>query len=96
MKNIKFKIDIKEKYTKISFKLRDVITPDILINLNPPQVDKTKGVILSGSGPIWFYGYLVHFYHTTKFIAFYEPRLDRGVVIETHTIEHKIGDLISL
>jgi len=96
MENIKFKSDEKDAYTIVSFELSDVITPDILRFINPPKVNPTKGVILSGRGPIWLYCYLVHHYHPTKFIATYDPRLGGAVIIESHTLGYRIGEIIKV
>lgn len=91
---MKFKIMKKENFTVIHFELESNITPDILKDLKPPKVDGTKGVVLSGRGPIWLYCYLAHYYHPTKFIATYDPRLGGAVVVESHSPEYGIGELI--
>ncbi|MDH7477719.1 MAG: CRISPR-associated ring nuclease Crn3/Csx3 [Candidatus Bathyarchaeota archaeon] len=96
METIKFKSDEKDEYTTISFELNNAITPAVLSFIAPPKVNSTKGVILSGRGPVWLYGYLVHYYHMTRFIAIYDPRIGGAVVIESHTHGHKIGDVIKM
>jgi len=72
MNKIEFKIIEKDEYTLLHFDLKDSITPEILLYLSPPKVNATKGVVLSGRGPIWLYCYLAHYYHPTKFIATYD------------------------
>jgi len=67
-----------------------------LPNLQPPKVEGTKTVLLSGRGPVWLYATLVHFYHYAKAVATYEPRLNAYVVVATHTKDLKVGDLITL
>lgn len=95
---INFSIKTKDNFTLIEFELQRELEPRDLSNINPPDPVKEKFsanvVILSGRGPIWLYGYLIHFYHPTKAVAVFDPRLDGAVVIETHTKDFKIGDLI--
>jgi CRISPR-associated protein Csx3 len=97
---VEFGIRNNEYYCLIHFKIKQELVPNDLQNINPPDPIKNKfshkGVILSGRGPIWFYGFLIHFYHPTKFIAIYDPRLNGAVVIESHTLEYKLGDLVPI
>ncbi len=90
----------KQKYSIIYFSVENVITPDELATLTPPDPISNdfahKGVILSGRGPIWLYGYLVHFYHPTLWVATYDPRLKGAVVVESHSPEVKVGDVIPI
>jgi len=94
------KIDFKVKeggnYTLVYFELESSITPDILKKANPPKVECTKGVVLSGRAPIWLYCYLVHHYHPTKFIATYDPRVGGAVVVESHVRELEVGEVIKV
>jgi len=73
-------------------------SPEDLRNINPPDPVKngfsSKVVILSGRGPIWFYGFLIHFYHPTKAIGIFDPRLDGAVIVATHNPSLKVGDVI--
>jgi CRISPR-associated protein Csx3 len=97
MKMRKIKFDVREEeYSIVSFEIDGVISPEDLAALTPPKVDGSKGVILSGRGPIWFYCFLTHFYHPTKFIATYDPRLEGAVIVETHSLEHAIGSVLNL
>ncbi|MCM8809843.1 MAG: CRISPR-associated ring nuclease Crn3/Csx3 [Candidatus Omnitrophica bacterium] len=95
---IKFSVKNKDKFALIEFELIKEIEPSDLGNLNPPDPVKegfsSKVIILSGRGPIWLYGCLIHFYHPTKAIAIYDPRLNGAVIIETHSKDFKIGQLI--
>ena len=72
-----------------------VITPDELKKLEVPIVNSRKGVILTGRAPIWLYGFLVHFFHPTAWIAIYDPRLG-PVVIASHSIEQKVGEILKI
>ena len=96
MNKIEFKIIEKDEYTLLHFDLKDSITPEILLYLSPPKVNATKGVVLSGRGPIWLYCYLAHYYHPTKFIATYDPRLGGAVIVESYNPNYKIGNILKL
>lgn len=93
---MEFKVIEKENYTIINFELKGNITPKILQELKPPKVDGTKGVVLSGRGPIWLYCYFVHHYHPTKFIATYDPRAGGAIVVESHTQGMEVGEIIEV
>ncbi len=94
MENIKFTTDEKEHWTVVSFELNDVISPGDLSNLIPPNINSVKGVVLNGRGPIWLYCYLAHYYHIATFVATCDPRLGGAVVVESHTLEFKVGEII--
>ncbi len=96
MNEITFTVKEEDEYTLVYFELNDIIGPEILKNLTPPKVDGRKGVVLSGRGPIWLYAYLTHYYHPTAYVAVYDPRLGKGVVIETHTQNYKLGDTMDI
>lgn len=95
MGEIIFKVKEDDEYSILAFELGGVISPEDLRALSPPKVEGSKGVILSGRGPIWLYCFLTHFYHPTKFIATYDPRLEGAVIVETHSRAYKIGSVIS-
>ena len=92
---IEFRTKEKETYTIVYFELKENITPEILQQLKPPKVDETKGIVLSGRGPIWLYCYLAHYYHPTKFIATFDPRIG-GVITESHASDYKVGEIIKV
>ena len=96
MDEISFTIKEEDEYTLVYFELNGIIGPDILKNLTPPKVDGRKGVVLSGRGPIWLYAYLTHYYHPTAYIAVYDPRLGKGVIVESHIRIYKPGETINL
>ena len=93
---IKFKVEEKDKYSIVSFKLDNVIAPENLTSLKPPKVNPTKGVVLSGRGPIWLYCYLTHHYHPTRFIATYDPRVGGAIIVESHIANYKVGDILKV
>ena len=55
-----------------------------------------EGVILSGRLPIWVFGGLVHMYHPRPWVATYDPRLQGGVVVQSHVKFPRVGDVIPL
>lgn len=94
---MKFSTDVKNHFTLVEFDLAEsggVITPDDLREITPPLVDARKGVIISGRGPVWLFATLAHFYHPTKWVAAYDPRLGGGVVVQSHDENVDIGDVI--
>lgn len=96
MGNVKFTVNEEKEFTLISFEMSDILIPEDLATITPPEVNGAKGVVLSGRGPIWLYCFLTHFYHPTKFIATYDPRLEGAVVVERHAIEYQVGSVIRL
>jgi CRISPR-associated protein Csx3 len=93
---IEFKVDEKAELTIVHFDLRGAITPEELKKLKPPKVKGTKGVVLSGRGPIWLYCYLMYCYHPTRFIATYDPRVGGAVIVESHSQNHKVGEILEV
>ena len=91
---VKFKTKEEKSYTQVDFKLDGPIEPSELVNMDPPTVNLTKGVILSGRGPIWLYGTLIHYYHPAVWVATFDPRLDAAVVVESHIKYTNVGTLI--
>jgi CRISPR-associated protein Csx3 len=101
MVQMKFNIKhLSETAAVISFEYEQSITPADLKIISPPTPVQNsisgKGVILSGRGPVWLYCFLTHFYHPTKFVATYDPRLHGAVVVESHSSEYKPGDIIPI
>ncbi|MDW5550419.1 CRISPR-associated ring nuclease Crn3/Csx3 [Methanosarcina sp.] len=96
MGNVKFTVNEEKEFTLISFEMSDILSPEDLTTITPPEVNGAKGVVLSGRGPIWLYCFLTHFYHPTKFIATYDPRLEGAVIVERHASDYKVGSVIRL
>ena len=96
---IQFTLKQNKKFALIEFDLQeDSIRPELLKTLHPPDMVKEnfahKGVVLSGRGPVWLYGFLVHYYHPTRMIAVYDPRLQGAVVISVHHPDYQTGMVI--
>lgn len=62
----------------------------------PDNLDTTMGIVLSGRGPIWLYGYLLHLLHPTPWVACFEPRKKAGIVVAAHTGETTVGQEVSV
>ncbi|XDE60675.1 CRISPR-associated ring nuclease Crn3/Csx3 [Arthrospira platensis BEA 1257B] len=62
-----------------------LISPEDLRDQNlPAHIDYKGGIVISGRGPIWLYGYLIHELHPAAWVACYDPRLG-AVVVATHS-----------
>ncbi len=82
------------KATLVEFKIDGgVTTPEEAFSVKLPDVPLNRGVIISGRGPIWFYGRLIHHYHPARWVAVYDPRLG-AVVVQSHDTEVKEGKVI--
>jgi CRISPR-associated protein Csx3 len=88
------------KYQLLSIELTRpdrIIYPEELAELELPKgIDTTGGVVISGRGPIWLHGYLIHELHPTAWVAYYEPRMQAAIVAATHTRLVKIRSSDSL
>lgn len=85
---------------KFEFYFKRNTNPSYLLLLGLPDPVKdgfsSKIIIISGKGPIWFYGYLVRHFHSCKAIAIFDPRLNGSVVVESNSSDFKIGDVIKV
>jgi len=89
-----FKVEQKEGYQVLSFELDGPIAPTDLKNIELPKVDMTKGIVISGRGPVWLFGYLLHQFHPAAWVATMDPRLGGGVVVMSHTPGVAEGDIV--
>ncbi len=96
---INFKVSEQKTYVVVEFEI-NTISPEDLKSIAPPDPVAGnfahKGVILSGRGPIWLYGFLIHYYHPTLWVATFDPRLQGAVVVESHTSDMKVGEVVSM
>lgn len=52
-------------------------------------------VVVSGRGPIWFYGAVLHrLAHVYPAVAFYDPKLRGAVVVSSHTHAFREGEVV--
>ncbi|NJE31238.1 CRISPR-associated protein Csx3 [Thermococcus sp. 18S1] len=84
-------VELKD-FTLVHFEIEGTLKPEELKSLKPPEVKGTKGVVLSGRGPVWLYGFLVHHYHPTAWVGTYDPRVG-VVVVESHVPGVEPGDV---
>jgi len=66
-----------------------VIEPSDLQKIAVPrgEIDPSRPVVISGRGPSWLYGYLVHELHYARILATFEPRVNKGIVAEAPSKE---------
>jgi len=98
--NIDWKIDEFDKFTVLEFKISGdgIISPEDLNKISLPEgLKMSKGLILSGRGPVWLYVFLAHLAHPFAWVATYDPHLDKAIIIERHTKNApQIGELIKI
>jgi len=84
-----------EQFTLLEWE-EGLLSPSSLRDINIPQVDLSKGVVLSGRAPIWFYGALISKLRPALWVATYDPRLGAAVVVSTHSTEVRLGSEITV
>ncbi len=63
----------------------------------PQELKMNEGILISGRGPVWLYGFLTHLAHPFKWVAIHDPRLGGAVVVERHSADAPaVGSLIPL
>jgi len=84
----------------LEFKIEGVFEPRELEALTLPGISPSKPLVISGRGPQWLYQYIAHHYHYVRLLATYEPRINKGIVIEApatryigKAIDPETGDL---
>ncbi len=55
-----------------------------------------QGVIVSGRGPIWGYGMLLHELHPFAWVGVYDPRMCAAVVVQSHLPGLAMGELVPM
>lgn len=96
---LQFKKTQYQELTLLEFKINNpqgIIEPNELKLIEFPKIDTTKGLILSGRGPVWLFGYLAHHFHITPWLASYDPRKGGGVVFSTHSSKQSVGDCVKV
>lgn len=76
-----------------------LITPEELPELLEKVNEAVPGggsepVILSGRLPVWAFCALAHHFHPRPWVATYEPRLLKGVVVASHAVGVAVGDIV--
>jgi CRISPR-associated protein Csx3 len=88
-----------ESFTLLEFQIinpEGIIQPSELKLIQFPEIDTTKGLILSGRGPVWLFGYLAHHYHITPWLASYDPGQGGGIVFSTHSMSKSVGNCVKV
>lgn len=86
-----------DNFTLIEIKIDGgICEPSDLKNLGYPLVNYQKGVIISGRAPVWVFATLVHEFHPALWVATFDPRLGGGIVVQTHSKDYSVGDIIPL
>lgn len=94
---VRFTVTEKDEFSLVEFEIEGgVIEPKDLADVKLPQLTFTKGVVLSGRGPVWLYAYLNHILHPTPWVACFDPRLGGAVVVQSHTKKQNIGDIVKV
>ena len=83
------------------FTIRDengILSPADLQSISLPEdLDMSKGLVLSGRGPVWLYGYLTHLAHPFAWVGIHDPRLNGAIVVEGHqTHAPTIGEIVEM
>ena len=93
---VKFNLTNKDDIQILSFEIEGgILEPQEISSIKLPSVDYKKMIIISGRGPIWLYGFLIHELHPSVAVGVHDPRLG-GVIIQSHSTKYKVGDVISL
>ncbi|HOK03346.1 MAG TPA: CRISPR-associated ring nuclease Crn3/Csx3 [Spirochaetota bacterium] len=100
MECLTYKIIKNDELAIFEFELRENIEPLDLKNIQLPDLLRegisTKVAVVSGRGPIWLYGFIIHHFHPCKAVAVFDPRLGVAVVVESHSKKYSIGDTIDV
>ena len=98
MEVLKHSIKQNDKMALFEFELQRNLEPEDLKEIKLPDPVKegisSKIIILSGRGPIWLYAFMVHHFHPCKAIAIFDPHLDGAIVVESHSNEFKVGEVV--
>lgn len=85
---IDFTVRPAEDYTVLHFDIgHSVLAPDQLREIELPDElmgRRDRGLVISGRGPVWLYGHLLHCAHAFAWVATYDPRLNGAVVVANH------------
>ena len=84
-------------------KILEFEAPSRLSPRDLPEIERRlpkaggEGLVISGRGPIWLYGVILHKYmHTFAYIAVYDPELGGAVVVVSHLRSVRVGTVIPL
>jgi CRISPR-associated protein Csx3 len=85
---VDFTVRAEADYTVLHFDIgNSVMAPDDLRDIDLPgelMGRRDRGLIISGRGPVWLYGHLLHCAHAFAWVGTYDPRLNAAVVVANH------------
>jgi len=73
----------------------EVLEPSVLQNLDLPEIDYKKGVVVDGRAPIWLHVYLAQIWHIAAWFGSNQPALGGAVVTKSHTPGVAVGSVQS-
>ena len=99
--SLEWRVTENDSFSLAEFKIAEpdgVLAPSCLADIDlPPGLDTSQGLVLSGRGPVWLYGYLVHCAHHFAWVGVYDPRLKGAVVVECHAKKsHGVGHTVRM
>ena len=68
--------------------------PQLLARL--PEAGGVEPIVLSGRLPVWAYSAIVHHFHPRPWVATFEPRLGKAVVVASHIPNRQVGDVVDV
>jgi len=80
------------------FELKESVNPNEVSNIEKqlPDLDGDT-LIITGKGPAWLYCLIMRKYlYRFAIIAVYDPELQTAVIVSSHLMSFKMGDLIQL
>jgi len=81
---------------KVSIEGDRFIEPSEMKNINYPDVDMTKPIVIFGFMPVWLASRLTAYYvHRCPYFAVYDPRIGGAIVTATHS-KKKVGEVIEI
>jgi len=83
-----------KQFQLLTVKLNRTLNLDDLLTVDVPEFDESKGLIISGRGPIWLYLFLYSKINNIPWIAQYDPRF--GAVVLQSSEREKFLSKISL
>ena len=92
---VSFKVTEFDNLSLVEFEIPGgVLVPSELQTIEAPTVDATKGVVLSGRGPVWLFANLTHQYHPSAWIGTFAPAEGGAIVVESHSTKVSVGEVI--
>lgn len=95
-----FKIEKKNSFLVVEFQIPGGVT-------TPPEAAEAVAelggrlagdhiLLISGRGPVWLFGMLLHAGHPAQAAGTYDPRVGGYVIVASHVPGVKVGEVIKL